>query len=307
CLTRRNAFPQQGQRFHAAGSGGDRDAQQEREARGRRAVDAAQEPGGDRDARARGARNQRQGLGAADRQGLPERDALERIAWDRRRRRGPPIGNPHDDRPSCRRHGNDERRAKLALDELLEEDTGQGARDRGQDEQNREPARERARSHAEELATKIGEERRERAEVHDRVEGESLIAPAEDVRHEDQVTGRRNGEELGEPLDEAENHPLSVGHPTISSPPSTPITLPVIQYVSGWERTTMARATSSVVVMRPLGLRRRASAMIASWRGIFCSAGVSVTPARIAFAVMPCGASSEASWRICDSSAAFAA
>jgi hypothetical protein len=47
--------------------------------------------------------------------------------------------------------------------------------------------------------------------------------------------------------------------------------------------------------MRPLGLRRRASAMIESWRGIFWSAGVSVTPARIALAVMPCGASSEAS------------
>ena len=37
------------------------------------------------------------------------------------------------------------------------------------------------------------------------------------------------------------------------------------------------------------------------------SAGVSVTPARIAFAVTPSGASSNASCRMCDSSAAFAA
>ena len=69
--------------------------------------------------------------------------------------------------------------------------------------------------------------------MHDRVEGEPLIRPAEDVRHQDEMAGGRDGKELGEPLDEAENHPLGVGHPTISSPPSTPITLPVIQYVSG--------------------------------------------------------------------------
>src|SRR5437870_3904702 len=92
-----------------------------------------------------------------------------------------------------------------------------------------------------------------------------------------------DGEELGEPLDDAEHHPLEVGHATIS------------------------RATSSGVVRRPLGLRRRAPARIASWPGIFCSAGVSVTPARIALTAIPRGASSEASWRTCASSAAFAA
>ena len=43
--------------------------------------------------------------------------------------------------------------------------------------------------------------------MHDRVEAEPLILPAEDVRHEDQVAGGRYREELGEPLDEAEHHP----------------------------------------------------------------------------------------------------
>ena len=221
------------QRLQRSRSGRDRNAEQEREARGRRPVETAQEPRGDRDARARCARDQRQGLSAPDREGLAQRDALERVAGRRRWRRGPAIGDPHDDRPAGRGDRDEDGRAQLRLDELFEDDTGQRARDRRQDEQDGEPARERARDHAHELAPEVGEERRERPEMHDRVEGEPLIRPTEDMRHQDEMTGGRNGKELGEPLDEAENHPLGVGHPTISSPPSTPITLPVIQYVSG--------------------------------------------------------------------------
>ena len=50
-------------------------------------------------------------------------------------------------------------------------------------------------------------------------------------------------------------------------------------------------------------------AQVATWTGIFMSAGVTVTPARIALTLMPVPlrASSIASWRQCDSSAAFAA
>ena len=58
---------------------------------------------------------------------------------------------------------------------------------------------------------------------------------------------------------------------------------------------------------RPCGLRRVASWTIRSEPGIFSSAGVTVTPARTALAVMPRGASSTASWRMFDSSAALAA
>ena len=68
------------------------------------------------------------------------------------------------------------------------------------------------------------------------------------------------GKKFGQALDDAQDDRQQiVPHPTMSSPPSTPMTLPVIQAMSGWERTTMARATSSVVVSRPDGLRRRAS------------------------------------------------
>ena len=93
------------------------------------------------------------------------------------------------------------------------------------------------------------------------------------------------------------------------SPPSTPITLPVTKSKPSPLIDTIAAATSCGVVIRPVGLRRIEVSMIAWCSGIFISAGVTVTPARIAFTVIPVPrrASSIASWRVCDSSAAFAA
>src|SRR5207244_11425438 len=113
-----------------------------------------------------------------------------------------------------------------------------------------------------------------RAQSEDRVEGQTLVGPAEDVRDQDQMAGGGHGEQLRQPLDYAEHDSLEVAHPTTSSPPSTPMTFPVIQCVSGRASTTMARATSSGVVRRPLGLVRWALATIASWPGIFWRAGV---------------------------------
>src|SRR5262245_40413312 len=127
------------------------------------------------------------------------------------------------------------------------------------------------------------------------VESKALVGPSKNVRHEDEVSGGRDGKELGQALDDTENNTLGVVHPTTSSPPSTPITLPVIQYASGWVRATTARATSSVSVSRPLGFRWRATAIKISWPGILARAAVSVTPARMALAVMPREASSMAS------------
>src|SRR5579871_1323650 len=92
-----------------------------------------------------------------------------------------------------------------------------------------------------------------------------------------------------------------------SSPPSTPITLPVIQPAPGSASTATAAATSSGAVSRPPGLRRRASSSRTSAPGILRSAGVSVTPARSAFTATPAAPSSTASWRTWDSSAALAA
>src|SRR5213078_2962005 len=49
---------------------------------------------------------------------------------------------------------------------------------------------------SDELAPEVGEERHERAEMHDRVEGQTLVGPAEDVRDQDQMAGGGHGEEL---------------------------------------------------------------------------------------------------------------
>src|SRR5438093_1514110 len=67
------------------------------------------------------------------------------------------------------------------------------------------------------------------------------------------------------------------------------MTLPVIQAAPGCASTAIVEATSVGVVMRPLGLRRFASLISCSWTGIFRSAGVSVTPARMALPRMPVG------------------
>src|SRR5439155_269905 len=101
------------------------------------------------------------------------------------------------------------------------------------DDDRAEPARELTRRERDELAPEVGEERHERAEMHDRVEGQTLVGPAEDVRDQDQMAGGGHGEELRQPLDDAEHDSLEVGHPTTSSPPSTPMTFPVSQCVSG--------------------------------------------------------------------------
>jgi len=70
------------------------------------------------------------------------------------------------------------------------------------------------------------------------------------------------------------------------------MTFPVIQYSRSSDRTAIAFATSSGVVARPLGLRSIARWCSSGPPGMRRSAGVSVTPARIAFAVTPSGASS---------------
>src|SRR6185369_13294775 len=97
------------------------------------------------------------------------------------------------------------------------------------------------------------------------------------------------------------------GYAVTSSAPSTPSTFPLIQRVPGNDSATIAPATSSGSVSRPPGFRRRASPSSISAIGIFRTAGVSVTPARIAFTATPFVPSSSASCRTCDSSAAFAA
>ena len=68
------------------------------------------------------------------------------------------------------------------------------------------------------------------------------------------------------------------------------MTFPVIQWAREEHRDTTASATSSGVVRRPEGFRAVAPSMRRSFPGIFLKAGVSVTPPRSAFTVIPIGA-----------------
>ena len=117
-----------------------------------------------------------------------------------------------------------------------------------------------------------GEHREDGARLDHHVEQLRLRGQEAAVLGEEQVAGGRDGQEFRDAFDHAEQddgepvghrgraeRPSGTAQPTMSSPPSTPITLPVIQYVSGCDRTTMARATSSVVVSRRCGFRRAAS------------------------------------------------
>ncbi len=93
----------------------------------------------------------------------------------------------------------------------------------------------------------------------------------------------------------------------MDSPPSTKITVPLMNFTVGWLSATIVAATSSVTVRRRCGLRRMVVSIMISLPGILRSAGVSVTPALMQFTRMPRGPNSRASWRVCDSRAALAA
>ena len=65
-----------------------------------------------------------------------------------------------------------------------------------------------ARAIAVELAAEIGDDGEQRADVHGDVEGEPLVRPAEEIRHEHEVARARDRQELGEALHEREDDGL---------------------------------------------------------------------------------------------------
>src|SRR3990172_6467662 len=75
--------------------------------------------------------------------------------------------------------------------------------------------------------------------------------------------------------------------PVMNSPPSTLMMSPLMKSVPGPDSATMAFATSWGVVIRPVGLRFIVRSIICWLSGIFRSAGVIVTPARMALIVAP--------------------
>jgi len=77
---------------------------------------------------------------------------------------------------------------------------------------------------------------------------------------------------------------------------------PGVSYYFAGTYENQVRAQKTLILVVPMALL-----IIWSLPGVLRSAGVSVTPARIALALTPLGASSKPIWRMCDSSAHFAA
>ncbi len=72
-------------------------------------------------------------------------------------------------------------------------------------------ARQRAEPgarHREQLAAEVGDDGEQRADVHGDVEGEPLVLPAEQVRHQHEVARARDRQELGQALDDREDDGL---------------------------------------------------------------------------------------------------
>jgi hypothetical protein len=115
----------------------------------------------------------------------------------------------------------DERRAEGLLDRVLEEEAHDRHRDaRRHDQQPHPPVRQAlaAAVQAEEaahdrlqLAAEVHEDRTERPEVQEHVEGQPALAEAEGEGDEDEVAGARDGDELGQALHDADQQRLQPG------------------------------------------------------------------------------------------------
>src|SRR5262245_34703202 len=107
-FSRAQAMTDEAQGLVASRGRGDGNAEEEREARGRGALQAGEEAGRDGDPGSRRARNQGQGLRATNGHGPAPAHALQRIARCWRGLARGPVGDPDDDAPEGGREGHDE-------------------------------------------------------------------------------------------------------------------------------------------------------------------------------------------------------
>jgi hypothetical protein len=61
-------------------------------------------------------------------------------------------------------------------------------------------------------STEVDQHREQRADVHGHVKGQPLVGPAEEMRHQDQVTRARDRQELGQALHDGEDDGLKEIH-----------------------------------------------------------------------------------------------
>src|SRR5439155_10995174 len=98
-------------------------------------------------------------LGTPPQAALPPADPPERIADPTGGAARTPIGGPHHECPRSGRDGNREGPSQVLLDELAEEHAGERARQRRNDDDRAEPARELTRRERDEPAPGVGEAR----------------------------------------------------------------------------------------------------------------------------------------------------
>ena len=196
----------------------DRRGHQEREPGGCLTVETGEAGGRDADARPADARHQRQRLGCADPAGDRERDVVHALGPA-----APSVRQPQDHGADDQRHRDQADLAERGLGEVAQEEAGDGRRDRGRDQQPGQPpvgialerpvadGGEAGRHQADPVGAEVDEQRQQRPQVEhhaERQRRDERIGPAEQVRDDDQVPGRRDRQELGEPLHDPHDRAL---------------------------------------------------------------------------------------------------
>ena len=211
------------ERLEAPRPGDDRQRHEERESSGRGAIETDQPARGDRDPGTRDARLQRERLCRADEQPGPGTDRVEPAVLSR-----DAVHDVEHDPHHGEHHGDQHRLPELVLDHRLERRARDHARDRADDDRPREAlvgVSDRAcatrRDERLQIGPQVGAEIDHGAEERAHVQGdvERLVerrivddVPSQRPGHEDQVAAARDGRELGDPLDDAEDDGLQDGH-----------------------------------------------------------------------------------------------
>ncbi len=77
-----------------------------------------------------------------------------------------------------------------------------------------------AAGHIGDVAPEIDQYRQQRADMGGDIQGQPLIRPAEELRHQDEVAGGGDGQEFGDALHHRQNQDVDIGH--AQSPPHGP-------------------------------------------------------------------------------------
>src|SRR4051812_32397640 len=209
-----------------------RDREQERVARGRLAIEPAEEARADRRARARHAGDQRQRLRDADERAVARSDLLQRAVA-----LGRAIGDLQHQSEHDQRDADHVQVAPAALDLVAEDEAEDRDRDRAEPDvpahARVERGAQRRVAQAEEpgaqdppqVIAEVQEHGGHRAELDDRGERRSRVLPAAERRDDPQMRRARDRQELGQPLHDAEDDGLKRVHSrgTLVAPPRSAV------------------------------------------------------------------------------------